>query len=329
MIVQRRRCPLSTSSMDLRTFDLNLLLAFEALAQTGSVTRAAHRLGIRQPAMSAALGRLRTLTGDRLFEPAAGRMEPTLRALALMPGIEAALGELRRTLAREVDFTPRTAVRTFTIASTDYTSTLLLPPLLARLQREAPRIDLRMIGYGKQDVPELVARGEVDLALGVFDPPPPDAVRTILWEEHFVGLVRKGHPILSDLTAERYTAADHALVSVRRDARGRIDRDLAALGLNRRIALVVPHMLVLPAVLKASDLVAALPARVARSSAQRGLEVFELPLSTRPWHVEMLWRPSARLDQASRWLRSEIIAAARDVDRSLAPEAPAGAACPG
>lgn len=299
--------------MDLRGFDLNLLLAFEALADTGSVSRAAQRLGIGQPAMSAALARLRRLTGDRLFDRSGGRMEPTARATALMPGIAAGLEQIRMTLAEEVGFNPATAKRTFTIASTDYTTAIVLPPLAASLQHNAPHIDLRIASYDKQDVPELVARGEVDLAIGVFDPLPPDAVRTPIWTERFVGVARKDHPVLREMTAEAYAAANHALISVRKDARGRIDQELEAMGLRRRIAVVLPHMLALQPVLLASDLIATLPARIAASFRQHGLETFELPIVTRPWEVDMLWRPSARTDQAHRWLRRAVSRAAKEI----------------
>lgn len=299
--------------MDLRGFDLNLLLAFEALAETGSVSQAARRLGIRQPAMSAALARLRHLTADRLFERTAGRMEPTARAVALIPGITAGLAQIRMSLAAGVEFDPATARRTFTLASTDYTTALILPPLAAWLQNNAPHIDLRIAGYDKQDVPELVARGEVDLAIGVFDPPPPDAVCTPIWTERFVGIARRGHPVLCDMTPRTYAAANHALVSLRKDARGRIDQELEAIGLSRRIAVVLPHMLALQPVLLASDLIATLPARIAASFQQNGLETFELPIATRPWEVEMLWRPSARTDQANRWLRQAISRVGRDI----------------
>lgn len=299
--------------MDLRGFDLNLLLAFEALADTGSVSQAARRLDIGQPAMSAALARLRRRTGDRLFERTGGRMVPTARATALRPGIAAGLAQLRMTLAAEVDFDPATAKRTFTLAGTDYTTALLLPPLVAWLRDNARHIDLRFSSYEKQNVPELLARGEVDLAVGAFEPLPPDAVRTQLWTERFIGVARKGHPVLRNLTPETYAAADHALISVRRDARGRIDQELEALGLHRRVAIVLPHMLVLPPVLLASDLIATLPARIAANFRQQGLETFELPIATRSWAVEMLWRPSARTDQANRWLRHAISLAAKDI----------------
>lgn len=300
--------------MDFRGFDLNLLLAFEALADTGSVSLAARRLGVGQPAMSAALARLRRLTGDRLFERTGGRMEPTARATALIPGIAAGLAQLRITLAEGVDFDPASANRTFTVASTDYTTAIILPPLAAWLHDHGPRIDLRFSSYDKQDVPELVARGEVDLAIGVFEPLPPDAVRTPLWTERFLGVARKGHPVLRDLTPESYAAANHALISVRKDARGRIDQELEAMGLHRRIAVVLPHMLALQPVLVASDLIATLPGRIAASFRQSGLETFELPIATQPWEVEMLWRPSARTDQANRWLRNAVSRAAKDID---------------
>lgn len=300
--------------MNLRGFDLNLLLAFEALADTGSVSQAARRLGVGQPAMSAALARLRHLTGDRLFERTGGRMEPTMRAAALIPGIAAGLAQLRITLAEGVEFDPATATRIFTLASTDYTTAVILPPLAAWLKDHGPGIDLRFSSYDKQDIPELVARGEVDLAIGVFDPLPPDAVRTRLWTECFVGVARKGHPVLRDITPESYAAANHALISVRKDARGRIDQELEARGLSRRIAVVLPHMLALQPVLLGSDLIATLPARIAASFRQSGLTTFELPIATRPWEVEMLWRPSARTDQANRWLRHAVICAAKEVD---------------
>lgn len=153
--------------MDLREFDLNLLLAFEALAATSSVSAAAQRVGIKQPAMSAALGRLRKLTGDRLFERTAGAMQPTPRAMAMIPGVAAALGQLRTTFAEQVAFNAATANRTFFVASTDYTSAMLLPPLMAQLARDAPGVDLHVVGYDKRDVPALVARGEIDIAIGV------------------------------------------------------------------------------------------------------------------------------------------------------------------
>lgn len=275
--------------------------------------------------MSAALGRLRKLTGDRLFERTAGAMQPTPRATAMIPGVAAALGQLRTTFAEQVAFDAATARRAFVVASTDYTSAMLLPPLMAQLAREAPGVDLHIVGYDKRDVPALVARGEIDLAIGVFDPTPPDTVRTLLWQERFVGLARAGHPLLGGMTAEAYAGAAHALVSVRGDARGRIDAALAERGLYRRISMVVPHMLALPPILGETDLLAAMPERVARHCLQWGLATFELPIAVPAWQVAMLWRPAARTELASRWLRSQVKSAAGQLDRidqTLSPIVP-------
>jgi DNA-binding transcriptional LysR family regulator len=298
--------------MKLDRMDLNLLLAFEALCQTKSVSKAATRLGIRQPAMSAALGRLRTLMGDALFVRVAGAMQPTPKALRLAQGIEPALAQLRATLGDGAAFAPRDAKRTFTLASTDYTTCVLGPALYADVAMAAPGIDLRILGYDKDNIPELLDRGDIDLALGVFSPPPERVVRRLLCPERFVGLARRGHPALAagEMSLATYAGLRHALVSVQRDARGEIDKALAAQGLSRRIALTLPHMLALPDLLACSDLVAALPRRMAMRAAGKALTVFELPLNLPEWRIEMLWNPATRTDPASMWLRARVLKAA-------------------
>jgi DNA-binding transcriptional LysR family regulator len=297
--------------MNLGRLDLNLLLAFEALHDTRSVSRAAERLGVRQPAMSAALARLRLTFSDQLFVRAGGAMQPTPRAERLASGISTALDTLRTTIS-DAPFVPMATQRNFTIASTDYTTLVIIPDLVASVEREAPGVDLRIIGYDKGDVPDLLDRNEIDLALGVFQSPSPNAVRQFLCPERFVGLARLGHPILKNgkINLSDYAAAGHALVSVKRDAVGEIDIALARYGLTRRIALTLPHMLVLPSILKTSELLAAVPGRMADVIAVRDLQTFEMPLSLSPWRIEMLWNPGSRRDPASAWLRSKIMVAA-------------------
>lgn len=297
--------------MDLGTLDLNLLLALEALEETRSVSRAAERLGMRQPAMSTALARLRVAFGDPLYVRAAGAMQPTPRAARLAPGIAKALADLRAAMA-ETPFEPLATTRTFTIASTDYTTLVILPHVMEALGREAPSVDLRIVGYDKGDIPALIDRGEIDVALGVFRSPSENAVRQFLCPERFVGVARRGHPLVADGTIGLldYAGAAHALVSVRRDATGEIDVALAGQGLRRRIALTLPHMLVLPSVLVRTDLLAAIPSRMAEAIGDAGLQTFELPVRIPPWRIEMLWNPAARRDPASVWLRSKIKAAA-------------------
>lgn len=300
--------------MELASIDLNLLVAFDALIEARSVSRAAERLGLRQPAMSAALARLRRAFQDPLFVRAAGAMQPTPRALAIAPGIAAALGTLRTTFSDVLPFAPDQANRCFRIASTDYTTLVIMPPLIERLRASAPKASLQIIGYDKGDIAELIDRGDIDLALGVFQNPPERAVLRQLCSEQFVGVARHGHPAIvgGAMSLTDYVAAPHALVSVRRDARGVVDAALAARGLSRRIALVLPHMMALPGILAGSDLVAAVPTRVATLLGD-ALQTFALPIPVSGWHIQMLWNPVARSDAAHGWLRSLVAAAAATV----------------
>jgi DNA-binding transcriptional LysR family regulator len=156
--------------MRLADFDLNLLLAFEALVAERSVTLAARRLGVGQPAASAALARLRGLLNDPLFLRGPEGMRPTPRALEVAPGIAAALAELRRTLEPVARFDPAVATRCFALASTDYTSLVLLPAVAAEIGRAAPGVDLQVVGYAKDDVPALLARGALDMPRSACSP---------------------------------------------------------------------------------------------------------------------------------------------------------------
>lgn len=296
--------------MELAGFDLNLLLVFEALFATGSVTGAARRLKVGQPATSAALGRLRLILGDELFVRSAGSMRPTPRALAVEPRVARALAEIRRAVGKD-GFDPRRDRRAFTIGSTDYTSLVLLPPLLDAVCAQGPAIDLRVVDYEKSAVGARLESGELDVALGTFANPPPSAVVTRLLEERFVGLARRGHPALvgGRMTRAAFVATPQVLVTVSRDATGAIDAALARLGLSRRIALTLPHMLLLPDLIGGTDLVAAIPRRVALRLDASRVTTFPLPFPTARWRVTMMWSASARTDPANRWLRARIRAA--------------------
>jgi DNA-binding transcriptional LysR family regulator len=301
--------------MKSRDFDLNLLQAFDALFTERSVTRAARRLAIGQPAMSDTLRRLRLVFADELFVRAAGAMQPTPKARALAEEIGPLLAGMRRVVDGHMSFSPREANDTFTLASTDFTTLVLVPSLLAEIRRRAPAVDLRVTGYEKEAVGGMLDRGEVDLAFGVFPDPPDNLVRTRLFAERFVGLVRADHPSLGNgaIDLPTFVALPHALVSVRRDERGAIDQVLARLGLRRRIALVVPYMLLLPSVLATSDLIAIVPERVAKTILGPELRAFELPIETERWSVSMLWSPAARADQATSWLRGLIVEVAQSL----------------
>jgi DNA-binding transcriptional LysR family regulator len=286
--------------------DLNLLVAFEALYLEQSVSRAARRVGLGQSAMSSALGRLRALFDDALFVRTGGAMRPTPKAQALAEPITEALRQVRRALEASAGFDPKTSTRAFTLAASDYAAFVLLPPLHDHLRTHAPRIDIRLRTVEKNDMPELLAQGQLDLAFGVFPSPPRGASRADLFEERFVGIARRGHPALKRrrVPLDVFARLPHALMTTRADTTGIIDDQLAEHHERRRVALTIPHSLVVPFVVGASDLVTAVAERVARRLADAAnLTIFEIPVALEPWTLHMLWSDASGEDSASLWLR--------------------------
>ncbi len=296
-------------SIELAQVDLNLLLAFEVLFEERSVTQAAQRLYLGQPAMSAALGRLRALFNDELFIRVGREMRPTAKTKAIAPGIFAALQQVRQTLQSHQSFEAASDARSFVIGSPDYMSFVLLPKLVTHCQEAGPSLNFRMMEYEKDSVGELLEKGTVDLAIGVFPQPPRQTLCLPLFQESFVGIARQNHPALAQqpMPLDVFANLSHALHTIRRDETGAIDRLLAQHNLQRRVALTVPHLLVLPAIIAATDLVTVIPGRMAQYFSQiDGLEVFELPIDLSHWTVSMLWSPLSDNDEASRWLRQTI-----------------------
>ncbi|WP_414545414.1 LysR family transcriptional regulator [Nostoc sp. CCY0012] len=292
--------------IDLSAIDLNLLVAFEVLFEEKSVTGAAQRLYLGQPAMSAALARLRILFQDELFIRIGREMQPTAKALEISPGIRDALQKIRQTLAASQIFDPATSKNTFTIGSSDYTSYVVMPKLLELCSQIAPSINFRLIGFAKDCVGELLEQREIDIALGVFQNPPRQTMQMPLFPEHFIGICRREHPIITQdaITPEIFANLLHALFTIRRDEVGEIDQVLAQYNLQRRIVLTTPHLLVLPAIISSSDLVAAVPSRLVKPFVDHGtLEIFEIPLQTQPWMISMLWSKLTEQDPANLWLR--------------------------
>lgn len=306
-------------SMNLAAIDLNLLVAFEALLEQRSVTKAAEQLQIGQPAMSAALSRLRVLFEDELFVRLGRQMQPTLKAQTIAPGVLAALQQIRQTVTPSQAFEPTSSDRTFAIGSSDYSSFVLVPPLLEFSHQTAPSINFQMIGFEKDSVGDLLEQGMIDVALGVF----PDLPRQTQWEpifeERFVGIARQGHPAVKrgTMSLELFTQLSHALATLRRDTTGEIDKALSEQNLERRIAFTTPHMMVLPFAIASSDLIAALPRRIAlRLAMVCNLTIFELPVKTKPWMVSMLWSALSDQDEANRWLRCSIKAISQKIETS-------------
>jgi DNA-binding transcriptional LysR family regulator len=296
--------------MDLQRIDLNLMVAFEALMAERSVSVAATRLGVSQPAMSSTLARLRALFDDELFVRSGRAMLPTVRATELEGRIGQALAQLRAALAPPGPFESGTSRRVFTVSGGDYAAMVILPRLAARLAAAAPLIDLRFRFVEKDTTFDLLDSEALDLALGVYPDPPKRLCLQALFEERFVCVAWRDNPALREgMTLAAFVALPHLLVTERSDATGAVDAALARLGHERRVALTVPHVLVVPSVLPGSSLVATVGARAARMFGQTApIAVHEAPVTLAPWRLCMLWTRQRAGDLGLAWLRGEISA---------------------
>jgi DNA-binding transcriptional LysR family regulator len=216
---------------------------------------------------------------------------------------------VRHTLQSNQTFDPASDAREFAIGSADYTSFILLPHLLAHCQTAAPRLNFRMMEFAKDRVGEVLEKGAIDLALGVFPNPPRNTMSTPLFQEYFVGIARKNHPVLMQqpISLEAFANLPHALHTIRQDVTGEVDRALTEHGLQRRVALTVPHLLVLPSIIATTDLITAIPSRMAYYCSKLDeIEIFELPLELPTWTVSLLWSQLSDNDDANRWLRQTL-----------------------
>jgi DNA-binding transcriptional LysR family regulator len=305
-------------TLHLASLDLNLLVALDALLEERSVTRAAERTGMTQSAMSHALGRLRSLVGDPLLVRGKSGMVATARAEALVVPIRRALEGILHALRSPGPFDPKTAHLSVRIATSDYGELVLLPKLVRRLEREAPHIDLRLIPHTGDSGGALV-EGAVDLI--VAPALPSDEVQGVLarklFDERFVCIVRRGHPLAKKkLTVARFAAASHALIAPRGREGSLADDALARLGLARRVAVTLPHFLVAPHVVAESNLVLILAARVASQLATPlGLVVLAPPkeLGLTGFRMSAMWHERTQHDPAHRWVRELFIDVAKQI----------------
>jgi DNA-binding transcriptional LysR family regulator len=289
-------------------FDLNLLLAFDALWTERHVTRAARRVGLTQSAMSHALRRLRLQLEDPLFLSTPNGLKPTARAQTLAPSWSQALALVRHTLAAPQPFSPAALRRTFTIATTDYTNLVVLPRLMQRLAATAPQVQVIVNHLSDSSERALVA-GEIDLVITGLAEPSHEALRgETLFADGFVSLVRAKHPAARQrLTLKRYLELQHVLISPLGGGEGMVDSALQRLGHTRHIALRVPHFLAAPLVVAATDHVVTLPERLARAVAkQHRLAIVRPPVSVPMFNNSQFWHARSDDDVAHRWLRQQV-----------------------
>lgn len=294
------------TSVNLEDIDLNLLRAFDAVLQEKSVTGAAVRLGLTQPAVSNALARLRALFGDPLFVRTSAGMDATPFARELGEPVRQALALLESALAHGPGFDPATSTRAFRFYMSDLGQIEFLPPLIERAQRIAPGVRLEAVALDIEDIESALAAGTLDLAVGFLPGLGPPVRRLQLFRDPYMCLMRRDHPV-RNLTRKSFLAAAHALVSYRGGHRV-IEEALERAGLARRIALRVPHFTVVPMVLERTDLILVLPERVAKVFQRRGgLRYVPPPVPIPPADVGVFWHERFDADPGNRWLREQLL----------------------
>ena len=310
------------NNVQLGDVELRLLRVLEALLDARSVTRAASVLGITASAVSHSLRELRSRFGDPLLVRVGAAMKPTSRALLIEPALRHGLGELRRVLTLEERFEPTMSTRTFSLATPDYALFTRLPDLLARLKREAPDIDFRLLSL-HDGLSQALANGELDLVLAGGEAEQALALdqglmRTRIISESFCCIVRVGHPLAEAgcLDLEAYAASEHVLISTTGGDRGIADKALAAHGLSRRVALTVPSFAAALGFVVASDMMSTVPETIARAGEYRGLiAILKPPLELPRSDAYLWWHPRFQSDAAHSWWRATLTQAFSTISR--------------
>lgn len=303
--------------MDLRRFDLNLLVVLDALMRERNVSRAAESLFIGQSAMSHALNRLRDLLDDPILVRTADGMKPTPRALEIIGPVREALKEIARAISPPERFDPSRSTHRFVIAASDYIEYLIIPPLMERVYRDAPGIDFHIIKPEQALPVQDLEDGTVDIALGFTrDMDAPKRFRSeLLFEDERVCVVRKDHPeIKRKLSLEQYLRLEHIRVSPLGQKTGIIDEWLAGHGLKRRIALIVPHFLYAPSIVATTDMILAPPLRIAKQFTRISpLKILAMPIDVPHYQISMVWSPVHDKDPGHYWLRDQVRIIARSI----------------
>lgn len=289
---------------DLRNLDLNLLKTLDALLDERSVTRAAQRLALTQPAVSGMLTRLRECFGDPLFIRNRHGITPTLRALELAIPVKQILAEVSQ-LLQPKSFDAASAQMPLRIAATDYALSAVAVPFITALRQQAPGVRVSVQPVVNALLAEQMAQGEVDMALVTPDTTPPELHTRHLFDERYVCLLRTGHPAAETgmLSLDHFCTLDHALVSHSgTQFHGVTDDALAAIGRHRRVTLAVNSFLVLPEILRSSDLIAVVPQRLAQYTT--GLVQLAPPVAIAGFSKVLAWHERSHRDPGHRWLRA-------------------------
>lgn len=303
------------NDMHIKSIDLNLLKALDALLENESVSKAAEAVNLSQPAMSRALNRLQHVVKDPLLVRSGRGMVLTPRGEALRAPVRDALAQVALVFKPDV-FDPSKAEDRFRLMAPDYLAQMIMPPVLAQVFNLAPGIRVEMENLSATGIAEMCA-GTISLGFGVVDDGPAleNVASQALFQDRQVCLMRKGHPLVeSGVTLERYAATTQAMLSITGRGGGRIDDVLKEHGLSRTIALRITQFMTISAVIAPTDLIITVPEVLARQVMTNDLCLMTLPdeLQTPAFTVSQIWHERFTKDTAHQWLRRLIKSACKE-----------------
>lgn len=294
--------------MNLRSLDLNLLVVFDAIFTEGSLSRAADRVAMSQPATSNALARLRVAMGDPLFQRRGYGMEPTVRARQIAKPVRQALDVLQAGLSTPAEFDFRTARESFSIATEDFGDVVILPRLMNWLSQVAPTVTVKVASERAGAALTETRRGSIDVALDYIPVAHSQLVVQHLMREERVCVMRSDHPRVAEaLTLDTYLSLPHLALNRKLTGGAVVAQELARRRLTRNVAMEVPHYLSMPAVLLQTDYISTMPRRVAQVVAEHfRLKMVKLPLELPDMSIYMSWNEARTTDPSHRWFRESI-----------------------
>lgn len=291
----------------MRPQELNLIIIFDAIMTEGSISRAANRLSMTQPAVSNAVSRMRTAWKDDLFVKNGRNIKPTLKAINMWEQIKKPINELSSVI-KPNDFDPATSTRTFRIAAADVVVQMMLLGLRQEIEKNAPGISVHMVPYTIVNTGQVLDDASVDLVIGSGDPQTGNVRSQHLFHPHFVCAMRPGHPLAkSELTLDEFANADHLFVSLSGDVVGVTDEVLAQKGLSRRIAMSVNQFSMVTPLLANSDLICVVPLFAISGGLISGeITGTSPPLDLSPADATIHWHLRQDKDLGLIWLREQV-----------------------
>lgn len=291
----------------MRPQELNLLMVFDAIMTERSITRAASRLAMTQPAVSNAVSRMRLIWKDELFVKDGRNIQPTIHAQNLWNQVRDPLKNLNEAVDPKV-FDPTTASRTFRIASTDILVDMAWLPMRKIIEQQAPGINLHAVPNTIVNSQQLLEDAEVDLVVGLSGNVSSVFRAEYLFSPCYVCVMRQGHPLAKEnLSIEEFAAADHLLVSLSGDVTGYTDQVLLQHGLSRRVALSVNHFSSVAHLVKDSDLICVVPSSaVIEPIVNNEVAVIIPPVELMPQQISAIWHKRQDTDTGLMWLRQHL-----------------------